>query len=233
MRIAVCDDERTFREEIKNAIYSYSALHRLELVVDEFESGEALLKVEYDYEVIFLDYKMGGIDGLAAARELRNNGIDTALIFLTSYPDFMQKAFEVRAFRFLKKPLDNAEVHNALDSYFWELRENCTILLKKGHETKSVKSNDIVYLQADNKKCYVHLVDKELHLARTMASIERVLPMNGFIKVHKKFIVNFRHIDKYSNEFVYFKTAEPVPISRNSLSAFKNAFLIYTKNRTP
>jgi len=229
--MAVCDDEIGFREEVRFAVYSYSNLHRLEIVVDEFECGENLLESKNEYEIIFLDYKMEGIDGLATARKLREKGVNSTIIFLTGFPKFVYESFEVSPFRFFKKPLDAKELTKALDDYFQELREHRPILLKVDDETICVKSKDILYLEANNKKCHVFFKDKKLHVARTMATVERLLPKNGFIKVHRAFIINFEHIHTYNNKKIILKNNKEAPISRNYLTGFKKAYSVYVKSK--
>jgi len=231
MKMAVCDDEKTFREEIKIAVYEYSNLHRLEIVLDQFERGEDLLTSENEYEIIFLDHKMEGIDGLETAKILRERNIDSTIIFLTSFPHFVFEAFEVDTFRFFRKPLDKTELYKALDDYFEKSRGNRPILIQIGREKLCIQSNDIVYLEADNKKCYVHLIDDKLHLPKMMAFIAKLLPGNDFIKVHKAFIVNMYFVSNYDSEYIYLKNGGCANMSRNYVAAFKDAYRLYAKNR--
>jgi len=231
MRIAVCDDEIGFREEIRLAVYSYSNLHRLHAVVDEFECGEDLLNSKRDYDIIILDQKMEGISGLTTARKLREKGINSIIIFLTSYPEIVFESFEVNTFRFLRKPLVEEMLNKALDDYFSELRENRPILLKQNHETICVQSKDIVYLEADNRKCYVHLEDKKYHVGLTMALAGELLPKNDFIRIHKSHTVNLKYICGYDSMEVYLNTGKKIPISRYYMVTFKKAYRLYAKDR--
>ena len=232
MRIAVCDDEKIFRDELKNAVRSYSNLHRLEIATDEYKCGEDLLEAKYEYEIIILDYKMDSIDGLETARRLREKNISSTIIFLTNFPKFVFDSFEVSPFRFFKKPLNANQLHKALDDYFNELRRNRPILLKSGRETICIQSNCIVFLEADNKKCYVNLFDKKLHIPKTMAYIEKLLPKNDFFKVHKAFIVNLRHICNYNRELLHLQSGDRVPTSRTYFNSFKEAYRTYVKDRS-
>ena len=231
MRIAVCDDERTFREEIKDAVYSYSDTHRLEIVIEEFENGEDLLVSKHNYEIIFLDIKMAGINGLETARKLRENGVDSAIFFLTGFPDYMDEAFEVRTFRFFKKPLDTEKLNKSLDDFFWHLGESHRVILRLKSRIICVQSKDIVYLEADNKKCFVHFINNNIHVAGTMASVSKPLSKKDFVKVHKSYIVNLRHINKHDYRLIYFEHNTCVPIGRNCRTDFINAFQIYVNNR--
>ena len=81
-------------------------MHRLEISIDKYYSGEALLDSAVNYDMVFLDYKMDGVDGLETARIMRKNNMDCTIIFITNHPDFIYESFEVETFRFFKKPLD-------------------------------------------------------------------------------------------------------------------------------
>ena len=61
MQIAVCDDERLFRDVIKDAVYAYSNMYRLEISIDDYDCGEDLLNSAQKYDIVFLDYKMAGM----------------------------------------------------------------------------------------------------------------------------------------------------------------------------
>jgi len=230
--IAVCDDEKIIRDDLKNAVYAYSNMHRLDIIVDEYLSGEKLLSSGKEYDIVFLDYKMSGINGLETAKTLRMNNVKSTIIFLTSNPYFVFESFEVNPFRFFEKPLDTKKLYSALDKYFHTIGNDYPILLKIGRETVCVKTNDVVYLEADNKKCYVNLFAERLHCAKTMSAVVSFMPKEIFFKVHKAFTVNFNYISNYDKENIYFKNNEHVPISRKFYTEFKEAYLIYVKGRS-
>jgi len=232
MRIAVCDDEQSFRIIVKNAVYGYSNEHRLDIAIDEFACGEDLLKVALKYDIIFMDYKMDGIDGLETARILRKENINCIIIFFTSYPHFVYESFEVSTFRFFEKPLDNDKLYKALDDYFELFGNNSPLLLKEDRGVICIHMNDIVYLEADNKKCFIHIAGKKpLHCAKTMAVVASKIPNNIFYRVSKAFIVNFNYISGYNNEYIFFKNGERVHVSRKYLTPFKDAYRSFAKGR--
>ncbi|MCL2151770.1 MAG: LytTR family DNA-binding domain-containing protein [Oscillospiraceae bacterium] len=232
MRFAVCDDDMLFQNEIKKAVYTYSNMRNLDLAVDEYICGEDLLNSSYEYDVVFMDYRMSGINGLETAKILRGKNKDCVIIFLTSYSKIVYEVFEVSAFRFFEKPLDVDKLHKALDDYFTTIGDDYPILLKVGRETVCIKTNEVFYLEADNKKCFVNLVNESLHCARTMASIAAQLPASIFHKVNKAFIVNINHIKNYDKEYVYFTNGARVPASRKYLPSFKEAYKNYAKGRS-
>ena len=118
MKIAICDDEQVIIKLVKPKLYEYANSHRIDLVVDEYYSGEALVTADKNYDIIFLDYQMGRLNGLDAAKILRERNAACAIIFLTSYTHFVFDAFKVNAYRFLIKPITERKLFDTMDDYF-------------------------------------------------------------------------------------------------------------------
>jgi len=231
VKIAICDDEKHFRDDVSSAVSEYSSKHEVEAVVDEYDCGEDLLESADKYDIIVLDYQMGGISGLETAKHIREKNILCTIIFITNHPSFVYESFEVRTFRFFEKPLDVEKFHKALDDYFLIYGNDYPIQLKIGRETVCVNTRDIVYIEADNKKCYINLVDKQYHCAKAMAEIAKLLPSNIFYKVHKSFVVNFNYVSSYDSKNIYFVNGTTAHVSRKNLASFKDAYRTFAKSR--
>jgi DNA-binding LytR/AlgR family response regulator len=231
MKIAVCDDEQSFRDTITSAVVEYSNMRRWITVIDEFICGEDLLKSKKVYDIVFLDYKLEGIDGLETAQFLREKNKNCTIIFLTSFPQFVYEAFEVGAFRFFEKPLDVSKLYKALDEYFELFGNDYPLLINAGRETVSIQAHSVVFLEADKKKCYINLSEKRFLCSMSISSVARLMPKNTFYRVHKGFIVNFNHIRNYDSEYIYFTNGQRVPVSRKYFSVFRDSFRSYVKRR--
>ncbi|MBR3516296.1 MAG: response regulator, partial [Lachnospiraceae bacterium] len=83
MRIAICDDEKIFLDSLEEKIYGI--LSKLDCEVIPFFSAEALLSSSMDYDLIFLDIEMGELDGMGAAKKIRETDFETPIVFLTSH----------------------------------------------------------------------------------------------------------------------------------------------------
>ena len=104
MKIAICDDDNSFLQNVKfliNKIYSNPD----KLSIYEYESGEQFL-LQFKpqlYDVIILDIEMCGITGLEVAEEIRKIDKSVILAFLTSHQEFATLGYEVNAFRYILK----------------------------------------------------------------------------------------------------------------------------------
>ena len=103
MNIAICDDEDIFRKHFRELLLKESFVQNTDIQVWECASGEELLaacsEAGFHADVIFLDIRMKGMDGMETARILRRRGEKCLLVFLTSLSEYAAKGYEVKAFQ--------------------------------------------------------------------------------------------------------------------------------------
>lgn len=229
MRIAICDSDKSFLTAIKNTIYRYAEFHRFEMVVECFICGENVLKNPYKYNLIFLGYKLSGINGFETAVKLRENNVTVPLIFVSEITDFIYDAFKVNAFRFLLKKDCENQLFSVLDDFFKKFGNNYPLWIKSAEDIVYLKTEEIYYLEADNKHCFIHLKDETLPCNHTMAQVFKHLPKNRFCKTNRAFIVNLNHIRRYNNENIILKNNSVLYPSRKYFKSFKEEYRRFLK----
>ena len=227
MRIAICDKDAVFSKKLKHILYTYSNRHNFDFFVETFDSGEELLKSENKYLIIFIEYSLTGINGLETVKEMRKQNDNTKIIFLTNNTRFIFEAFRVNPYRFLTKPLNQAELIKTLDELFYDNNINYPLQITDGITTHCIDTNEITYLEADNKYCYVHLYDNVILCKKTMARVYEALPKIHFAKINRSFVVNLNCIDKYNNENVFLKNGVSLHMTRTYSKNFKNNYTDY------
>ena len=223
--IAICDDSKPAREDIKNHLISYSIKHKLEYLADEYESGECLLSSGKNYDLIFMDYEFEdkGSDGISIAKELRKKEKDTKIVFLSGYPEAVFDSFEVAAFRFLLKPIDDKKFSEMLDSFLSAMSDKDRMIqLRESGVSRFVREKDILCAEAFGKNCIIHLHDKkdDIICNETLASLEKRVDSNLFFRCHKSFLINLNHVNGYNYNCITLDNGEGVLISRKKYSTF-------------
>ena len=102
MDIAVVDDEKAIREHICGMVKEQQPESRIEA----YATGGELLASGKRFDIVFLDIQMEGMNGIEAARSLREKQGDTVLVFVTGIRDYVFDAFDLYAFQYLLKPID-------------------------------------------------------------------------------------------------------------------------------
>lgn len=125
MRIAVCDDEKEIREMLEEKIIRYYP----KAVISLYSSGEELLLAGSRPDILLMDIRMAGKNGMETAKEFRKACKDTIIIFVTALEEYVFCAFDVGAFHYLVKPFD--------DKKFEEVLRNAVKALEERESRKS------------------------------------------------------------------------------------------------
>ena len=227
MRIVICDWDIMFLKKMKNIIYKYAEVYKIELVVDSFNSGEKLLNCKTQYNIAFLGYRLEGINGFDTAKILRKKYSDISIVFVSEYTDFVFDAFEVNPYRFLVKPTSSKMIYEILNHFFDNYIKNNCLWIKNRDNTLCLNTSDIYFLEADNKHCYIHLKEEVLSCNHTMAKVYSVLPKRNFSKINRAFVVNLDYVQKYNTKELLLNNKENLTIGRNFLKSFKEDYRLF------
>ena len=229
MKIAICDDQMVMHTELKKRLENYAKKRNLIMIYNDYTNGLDLIGSQNEYDIIFMDYQRAEIDGLETARQIRKKNTKTAIIFLTSFPDIVFDTFEVNAYRFLVKPIDDKKLESALDSFLADNDESNYILIKTDDSNQKININDIIYIEASDKYCNIRTNEGTVLFKKTLSEIEKMLPEDKFFRCHRTYLVGFRHIVSHTSTDILFDNKERALISRVKISPFKKAFTNYIK----
>ena len=233
MLIAVCDDEKIIREKLTDALYGFFG--RLDLTCKEYADGEELLsdiKKGVRPEALFLDIEMPVLDGMSTAVKLRELDIDIPVIFLTSHTEMAMDGYEVAAFRFLGKPVDEDKLYKTLSDLKEKLIGGKHIVIRYEGEDVVVPVDDIVYIEAQNNSIRIVLSKREYTIRGKLADIKKQLSLitDSFYRIHRGYVVNLRHVKKHHSNEVIVSKDTALPLSRSSMADFKIKLLEYVRN---
>lgn len=202
IRIAIVDDELAQIQLIQKIVEDFFEEKHKQISINTFTSGEALLSNSICYDLIFLDIQMNGINGIETAQRLRVKNKKAALLYITSYQDYIQKSMTIHPFAFILKPISKEEVRKNLDDYLIytdSVNEKKSNELYHLHTTDNrhftVSMDDILYFHyLDNRILEVILHNAKYKIKDSMTNIYSSLNHQYFIIPNQSFIVNIHHI---------------------------------------
>lgn len=232
MKIAICDDEKQFADAICTLLEQWAERNDIQLTLSCFTNGDDLIDAHRDncMDLIILDVIMPMLNGIDTARELRNEDKDVPIIFLTSAREFAVDSYEVNAFYYLIKPVDEEKLFRVLDKFIKRNIYSQNIFTAKTEDGFCrIKLADVRYLEAQNKKVLVYLSDgKTITIHELFSKCAEVFsPENGFFRCHRSYIVNLNHVEKFSKTSLTTFCNTTIPISRSSYTAFKNEYFFH------
>ena len=121
LKIAVCDDENLFTEELKELLSGYMIEKGLVFEIDTYSSGEALVDLGIEivqYTAVFLDINMEKMDGIKTAEMIRKASREVFIVFVTAYVDYSLEGYRLDVVRYLLKGNANfqSKVNECMDA---------------------------------------------------------------------------------------------------------------------
>ena len=229
MIIAICDNEKSFVDNVKQHLKFYSMDKNIDFEIYAYTSGENLLNSNVKFNIAILDVDMPGINGIELGKRLRKNNPHIVLLYITAYQQYLDEALNLNAARFFEKPLDSKRFYNGLDNAIKRI-DNTTIkfFLKDRQTIFRVNADDIVYIEIEqmgHRKTKV-VTEKTTYIsANKMSFWEEHLISSVFVKPHKSYIVNMNYITKYERDCLELNHLYTIPISRNYQSSFHKSFI--------
>ena len=191
LKIAICDDDLKFAGNLETLVITESQEIGIRVETEVFADGKTLvehIRAGERYSLIFLDIEMELVDGISAARLIRETDRSVLFIYISGYDSYLKELFEVEPFRFLSKPLEK-------ELFCRYYKEAC----QRIGETYFESRNRVVYIvlsSGHSEYFYGKLngVEKELADSRRY-----------FLRIHQSFLVNYDYIKKmnFFNVTVY------------------------------
>ena len=235
IKIAICDDEAPTRAYLASLIRAQSC--PCEIV--EYASAGDCLADHREIDLLFLDIELApfgsGLDGMALARKIRERATRTqpVIIFVTGYERYVFDAFDVGAFQYLLKPVDEekfAQVFSRAVAQIGTAKEKPgrVLTLQSANTSKTVPLDSIYYIESSNHKVELHLKNGEFVCYAKIGDLELEL-QDQFFRIHKGYLVNLSYVAGYSKTEVTLTNGVRLLLSKYKYQDFVKAYLHFLK----
>lgn len=229
-RIAVCEDEAIFRDELCAQCGAILTDLHTEYTISAFSSAAELenaLSEGASFSLLCLDIMMQGKNGMQLARELREHDEKTSVLFITSSAEFLKDGYSVRPIQYLFKPVQYDELAQAIQVDLRLYHRPNTVSFRVAGRTLVLPVDDILYAESRNHGTVLHTTGGEQFLSCPLSQTEEVLPRYRFCRCHNSFLVNFSHIRELSGRTLHLIDGGDLNIGRRYMKDFQNRFVRY------
>lgn len=235
IRIAICDDERHFVNQIKGILLNHNDRIDETIHIEEFYDGIMLLdKYDCSFDIIFLDIKMPYMDGVQVAEKIRLRDKNVTIIFLTSLIGRAVDGYKVKASNFLIKPVDKKKLLHEIDRWIEDNRikkQECFLIENVNGQYKVPISN-LRYIETYNRNLLLHTENQSIVCYKKLKELKAQLEKYGFAQSHKGFLINLGYVNNISGNEVVLVTKEVLPISRQMKKEFMQQLAKYIGERS-
>jgi len=231
IKIAVCEDDTLQNQNITDMISEVFNSYNKIYSINKFISGEELLSSSYEFDIYFLDIQMNNISGIDTAKEIRILHKNVIIIFITGLKDYVFDAFDVNAFHYITKPINENKFKEVLNSAIRSLSKKDKFLIAKTSSySYKVYLKDIVYLESNQRKIILHTTYDTIEYYYKISDLENELSEYNFFRCHKSYIINLKYVQSFDSNFIIFENSDKVYVSKYKLTDFSKAFMYYLKN---
>jgi DNA-binding LytR/AlgR family response regulator len=180
-----------------------------------------------DYDVLLLDVLMPGVNGMQAAREIREHNSRTEIVFLTSSPEYAVESYSVRAHHYLLKPASQEKLFPILDRLRDQFRRpEDALRIKTQSSVFSLPYGKIESVEVNAKTLYFYLTDGSVReVSGSLGEFEQaLLKRPGFIKVHRSYLVNLQWAQELRSGELVTASGRRVPVSRTAYPQVRTAY---------
>lgn len=228
-RFAIVEDDDTCAEQLQKYLAQYAEENALEIRTDRFYDG---LNFAEDYkaqwDLIFMDIEMPLLDGMSAARRIREKDDSVLLIFITNMAQYAIQGYEVRALDYILKPVNYYAFAMKLRKVIRILDQRITkaaIVMDTEGNSRRIALSEVRYIEVLDHQLIYHRSDDTFH---TFGSLKKAEQEYGkdFARCNNCYLVNLRYVDGFSGNDVIVG-GKPLPVSRARKKDFQQRVADY------
>ncbi len=228
--IVIFDDDKLQCRLLKELVEKNCGRKAKVMTVTSRQELTAWVQDGHKIDILVSDIYLKGdsVNGIDVVKQLlMQNGL-TQIIYITGYVEYCVDVYETEHVYFLKKPVEEVKLKNALEKAFDnldKLLQNVLVIYNAGKIIRILMS-EILYMESDKRKIRIVCVNQEYETYDKISNMREKLGAE-FVQCHKSCLVNMYYIRELKRDRILLANGMEVMVSRNQYRETKETFLNY------
>ena len=198
IRIAIVDDDVRDCQVYRDYLKQYETERKENILVREYHDGDEILQnYASEFDIILMDIDMRFVNGMDAAKEIRQMDEKVIIIFMTNMPQYAMEGYKVDALDYVLKPINYYDFTQRLNRALsrMEKRQDRHIVINVKSGAKRLAISRIMYVEVMDHDLIYHTAEENVITRKTMRDAEQELEQEGFFRCNKCYLVNLAYVD--------------------------------------
>jgi len=239
LKVLIVDDEYHARKLLSEYVSKLPFLELTGTGANVFEAMDILRKEKVD--ILLSDIQMPEITGLEFARSLKNPPF---VIFTTAYSEYAVESYELDVIDYLLKPIafprflqainkvvERKEINASNSPLLSQARpqvqpekpEEDNIVVKSGYKIYKINYPDLIYIEGQREYVTFHTTRQKITSLASLKDLEKKLPSNLFVRIHKSYIISVKHIELIDKNILHI-AGKKLPIGNSYKESLMKLF---------
>lgn len=221
-RIAVVEDEEIYQNQMKEYLETYEKEKQEKLSLTFYQDGEDIIEKYQGFDIIFLDIQMQFLNGMDAAKKIRELDQEVIIMFITNMTQYAIQGYQVNALDYIVKPVEyfpfSEKLTKALNKCKAKKVKNY-ILVPVSEGVRKIDLEELYYIESCGHNLIYQLSEEQICSRGVLKEVEKIIQPYDFYRCSKGFLVNMKKVDgvKSNNCLIHGKE---IAIGRNMKKRF-------------
>lgn len=211
MKVAIVEDKREYARQLNDYLKQFCAERNIFSQVYTFSNAVAFLEnYSADYDIVFIDIRMPYLNGMEAAKVLREKDADVMIIFVSSFAQYAVQGYSVQAFDYLIKPVSYPDFTLTMTRAIGKLHTDGNSLFFPMLEGNvRLSASEIIYVETSGHRLIYHTTQRDYTRYATISLAEKELLSHGFALCNRCYLVNLALVENIKG---YIVTVHGIPL---------------------
>ena len=231
LNIAICDDSRAFTVPLTEQLKELAEETETEITVDVYKSYDHLAAAikEKRFHCLILETFLRGVNGIELAKNLRRQGNDADIIFVSNTAEYALAAYSVFPTGYVLKNTAKKKMRIPFRRVLEKHTGKKQLLLAEPDGVRrTVYVDELLYIEVIGEELFLHYYNNTVKChGNSLAEVYEKLPQKRFYRAHRSYVVNLDFVLKSEKYYFIMSNGDKVSVAKNRYAEAKRTMTDY------